>query len=97
MEQSEWYNFCCRLYDPSARKLYVIKRFFFAGRGISGFAIVVISALLPIIFIAFPLFFLEWSIFTKIAIVLGYVLIAPIICWADAEDYGIFGALGFEW
>ena len=70
---------------------------FFAGRRISGFAIVIISALLPAIFIAFPLFFLEWSIFTKVAIVLGYVLIAPIICWADAEDYGIFGALGFEW
>ena len=38
------------------------------------------------------MFFLEWSIFTKLAIIIGYILIAPLICWADAEDYGISGA-----
>lgn len=70
---------------------------FFAFKCISGFTTVVISTLLPMIVIALPLFFLEWSIFTKVAIVLGYILIAPLVCWADSEDYGIFGALGIEW
>ena len=63
----------------------------------SDFVAVIISIMLPMIVIALPLFFLEWSVFTKIAIVLGYILIAPLVCWADSEDYGIFGALGIEW
>lgn len=70
---------------------------FFAFNCSSTFEVVIISALLPTIVIILPLFFLEWSIFTKIAIVLGYILIAPLICWADDNNYGIFGALGIEW
>ena len=70
---------------------------FYSLMCVNGFTTVIISTLLPMIVIAAPLFFLKWSIFTKIAIVLAFILIAPLVCWADSEDYGIFGALGIEW
>ena len=37
------------------------------------------------------------SIALIIAIVAGFMLIAPLVCWADSEGYGIFGAQGIEW
>ena len=66
-------------------------------KGIGNFGTVVITTLIPVITITVPLIFLEWSILYKIAIVAGFVLIAPLVCWADSEGYGIFGALGIEW
>ena len=58
---------------------------------------VVLTTLIPVITITVPLIFLEWSIFAKIAIVAAFMVIAPLVCWADSENYGIFGALGIEW
>ena len=66
-------------------------------KGIGNFGTVVLTTLIPVITITVPLIFLEWSILYKIAIVAGFVLIAPLVCWADSEGYGIFGALGIEW
>ena len=66
-------------------------------KGIGNFGTVVLTTLIPVITITVPLIFLEWSIWYKIAIVAGFMLIAPLICWADSEGYGIFGALGIEW
>ena len=66
-------------------------------KGIGNFGTVVLTTLIPAITIAVPLIFLEWSILYKIAIVAGFMLIAPLVCWADSEGYGIFGALGIEW
>ena len=66
-------------------------------KGIGNFGTVVLTTLIPVITIATPLIFLEWSILTKIAIVASFMLIAPLVCWADSERYGIFGALGIEW
>ena len=66
-------------------------------KGIGNFGTVVLTTLIPVITITVPLIFLEWSILYKIAIVAGFMLIAPLICWADSEGYGIFGALGIEW
>ena len=66
-------------------------------KGIGKFGTVVLTALIPVITITAPLIFLEWSIFAKIAIVAGFMLIAPLVCWADSEKYGIFGAMGIEW
>lgn len=64
---------------------------------ISNFGIVVLTTLIPVITITIPLFSLEWNIFTKVAIIIAFMLIAPFICWADSKDYGIFGAIGIEW
>lgn len=69
----------------------------FTSKCINFFAAVIISTLFPVILIAIPMFFLDWSILIKIAIITGYILIAPLICLAHSEDYGIFGALGIEW
>ena len=66
-------------------------------KGIGNFGTVVLTTLIPVITITVPLIFLEWSILYKIAIVAGFMLIAPLVCWADSEGYGIFGALGIEW
>jgi len=66
-------------------------------KGIGNFGTVVLTTLIPVITITVPLIFLEWSILYKIAIVAGFMLIAPLICWVDSEGYGIFGALGIEW
>ena len=66
-------------------------------KGIGNFGTVVLTTLIPVTTITVPLIFLEWSILYKIAIVAGFVLIAPLACWADSEGYGIFGALGIEW
>lgn len=66
-------------------------------KGIGNFGTVVLTTLIPVITITVPLIFLEWSILYKIAIVTGFMLIAPLVCWADSEGYGIFGALGIEW
>ena len=66
-------------------------------KGIGNFGTVVLTTLIPVTTITVPLIFLEWSILYKIAIVAGFVLIAPLICWADSEGYGIFGTLGIEW
>ena len=66
-------------------------------KGIGNFGTVVLTTLVPAITITVPLIFMEWSIFVKIAIVVAFMLIAPLICWADSEGYGIFGAMGVEW
>ena len=66
-------------------------------KGIGNFGTVVLTTLIPVTTITVPLIFLEWSILYKIAIVAGFMLIAPLVCWADSEGYGIFGALGIEW
>ena len=66
-------------------------------KGIGNFGTVVLTTLIPVITITVPLIFLEWSILYKIAIIVAFMLIAPLVCWADSEGYGIFGALGIEW
>lgn len=66
-------------------------------KGIGNFGTVVLTTLIPVVTIAIPLIFLNWNIFIKIAIVIAFILVAPLICWADSEDYGIFGAIGIEW
>lgn len=66
-------------------------------KGIGNFGTVVLTTLIPVITITVPLIFLEWSILTKIAIIVAFMLIAPLVCWVDSEGYGIFGALGIEW
>ena len=66
-------------------------------KGIGNFGTIVLTTLIPVIAITAPLIFLEWNIWAKIAIVVGFMLIAPLVCWADSEQYGIFGALGIEW
>lgn len=66
-------------------------------KGIGNFGTVVLTTLIPAITITVPLIFLEWSIWAKIATVAGFMLIAPFVCWADSERYGIFGAMGIEW
>ena len=66
-------------------------------KNIGNFGTVVLTTLIPVITIIAPLIFLEWSIWAKIAIVASFMLIAPLVCWADSEHYGIFGAIGFEW
>lgn len=76
---------------------YVDFEDFIKLKGIGNFGTVVLTTLIPVITITAPLISLEWSIFTKIAIVAGFMLIAPLVCWADSERYGIFGAMGFEW
>ena len=66
-------------------------------KGIGNFGTVVLTTLIPVITITVPLIFLEWSILYKIAIIVAFMLIAPLVCWADSEGYGIFGTLGIEW
>lgn len=66
-------------------------------KGIGNFGTVVLTTAIPTITIIIPLITLEWGIFVKIIIVAGFMLLAPLVCWADDKGYGIFGAMGIEW
>lgn len=66
-------------------------------KNIGNFGTVVLTTLIPAITITVPLIFLEWNFLTKIAVVIAFLLTAPLICWADSEGYGILGAMGIEW
>lgn len=66
-------------------------------KGIGYFGTVVLTTAIPTITIIAPLITLEWGIFVKIIIVVSFILIAPLVCWADDKGYGIFGAMGIEW
>lgn len=76
---------------------HVLFEDFINMKGIGNVGTVVLTTLIPVLAIIVPLILLEWAILTKIAIVAGFMLVAPLICWADYENYGIFGALGIEW
>lgn len=40
---------------------------------------------------------MRFSIWYIIVIVPGFLLIAPLVCWAEREEYGILGAMRIEW
>lgn len=64
---------------------------------IGNFGTVVLTTLIPVIAIMIPLIFMRFSIWYIIAIVPGFLLIAPLVCWAEDEEYGILGAMRIEW
>lgn len=68
------------------------------GKNMSRFGVILYTTFIPVITIVMALIFIEMelSVFTKIAITAGFVLFAPLICWADSENYGIFGAFGIK-
>lgn len=76
---------------------FINYEYFIHIKGLGIFSFVIFYTLIPILAIVGPLFFLEWSIWVKLAIVFGFILISPLMCWAEEYEYGIFGALGIEW
>ena len=64
---------------------------------IGNFGTVVLTTLIPVIAIMIPLIFMRFSIWYIIVIVPGFLLIAPLVCWAEHEEYGILGAMRIEW
>ncbi|CDB31854.1 unknown [Clostridium sp. CAG:575] len=64
---------------------------------IGNFGTVVLTTLIPVIAIMIPLIFMRFSIWYIIVIVPGFLLIAPLVCWAEREEYGILGAMRIEW
>lgn len=64
---------------------------------IGNFGTVVLTTLIPVIAIMIPLSFMRFSIWYIIVIVPGFLLIAPLVCWAEHEEYGILGAMRIEW
>lgn len=66
-------------------------------KGVGNFGTVILTTAIPTITIIAPLITLKWGIFVKSVIVAGFMLIAPIVCWADNKGYGFFGAIGIEW
>lgn len=64
---------------------------------IGNFGTVVLTTLIPVIAIMIPLIFMRFSIWYIIVIVPGFLLIAPLVCLAEHEEYGILGAMRIEW
>lgn len=64
---------------------------------IGNFGTVVLTTLIPVIAIMIPLIFMRFSIWYIIVIAPGFLLIAPLVCWAEHEEYGILGAMRIEW
>lgn len=64
---------------------------------INRFGVVLLGTMIPVVFLVLHLVLLDWNILIKTAIVIGFIAVAPMIAWADSENYGIFGAIGLEW
>lgn len=76
---------------------FVLFEDFINLKKINRFGIVLLETIIPVVFLTMHMVLLDWNFLIKASIIIGFIMVAPLISWADSENYGIFGAIGLEW